>query len=161
MGEYYFASSLSASDEFVRIAPAEELAMRRLVNEIESEHGKQTTTWDHDIPKHGLSGGQMLDLNDTLNTLLPEAESALARGDIAYVALQIESVLDTFQMNLDVKSDAYQKLGMEILRQYVLVLRTSKQRSKGEPIPTPKPPEVGTRTAIEGETLRAALPQQR
>jgi integrase len=46
---------------------------------------------------------------------------------------------------------------MEILRQYVLYLRASKKRSKGEPIPTPKLPEIGTRTSAEGETLRAAF----
>ena len=151
-------SRLSSSDEFVRFAPAEDLAMRRLVNEIESEQGVQPTIWEHDIPKHGLSGGQMLDVNDTHNKLLPEAESALARGDIAYVEWQIESVLDTFQVSLDAESDAYQKLGMEILRQYALYLppEASKQRSKDGPCRRRDLPGLARKSA-EGETLRAAF----
>jgi integrase len=82
---------------------------------------------------------------------------ALARGNIAHVEHQIERVLEAFQMRLEPTSDAYGQLGAEVLRQHVLALRAIKSRTNGEPIATPRLPEVGAVSVVGGETLRAAF----
>jgi integrase len=151
MGEHHYALFLISDDEFVRIAPEEEQAFR-------DDVGDDETGWVEPVPKYGLSRGQMADRRDTMARNLPEAEAALARGDIGHVQFHIEQVLEAFHVHLDRDCDAYRRLGMEILRRRVLVLRALDQRSKGEPIPTPKLPLVAPRAAtVTGETLTAAF----
>jgi hypothetical protein len=125
MGEYHFATLLSRHDLAVRLGPENELDFRQ-------EVADQQIDWVEPVQKHGLSGGQMLDFADFLSTYLPEAEAALARGNTAHVQHYIETVLKAFQIELDEDSDAYQKVGMSVLRQNVLALRALQQRCKRE-----------------------------
>jgi integrase len=157
MGAYYFALQLSNHDEYVRLGPTNERGMRELVRDIDMDGQRDPEEWSDPVPSFGLSGGQMLEMADGLAELLPEAEAALARGNIAHVEHQIERVLEAFQMRLEPTSDAYGQLGTVILRQHVLALRAIKSRSEGEPIVTPRLPEVGAVSVIGGETLRAAF----
>jgi hypothetical protein len=48
----------------------------------------------------------MADARDTMARILPEAEAALARGDIEYVEFHIEQVLEAFHVRLGRDCDA-------------------------------------------------------
>ena len=69
--------------------------------------------------------------------IVREAEAALSKGDISHIDIQLDDLLETFQINLDKKSAAYRELGLEALRAEVRGLRAIEQRSAGEPIQTP------------------------
>ena len=129
MAEYHYAKKLGTHDEFVRDAPKEEAEFRKL----EADGGP----WGHPIPEFGLSGGQLLDLADNLPRIVQEAEAALAKGDIAHIDIQLEHLLETFQIDLDKKGAAYRELGLEVLRAEVRAFRAIQQRHAGEPIATP------------------------
>jgi integrase len=149
IAEYHYAQKLAAHDDYLRSAPEEEVAFRKLAlaGEISEEP----------VPAFGLSRGQMADVNATLPALLQEAEAALAQGNIAHIAVQIEDALNAFQINLDHKCAAYRELGLTLLRAEVRSRRAIQQRHVGEPIETPLLPAVGTATPASGETLRAAF----
>jgi integrase len=148
MAEYHYAKKLAAHDEYLRIAPEEERALRQL------EPGE---TWTDTVPAFGLSRGQMVDANATIPAVLHEAEAALAQGNIAHIAVQIDDVLSAFQINLDPHSPAYRELGLALLRAEVRAIRAIQQRHAGEPIETPPVPQIGAPAAPTGETLSAAF----
>jgi integrase len=149
MVEYHYAHKLASHDEYVRTAPEQEAEFR----ELEAEAGP----WVEPVPEFGLSRGQLLDAAQNMPIIVQEAQAALAKGDIAHVSIQIEQLLDTFQINLDRRSAAYRELGFEVLRAEVKGLRAIRQRDAGEPIETPQLPVVGSTAAATGETLTAAF----
>ena len=134
-----------------------EAEAREFNRQFALEDGEEPPEWNEPIPKYGFSGGQMADLADFLALRTPEAEAALARGDITYVDWQIEHALETFQINLDRQSAAYRQLGLAILREHVRALRAIKQRSQGEPIETPTVSVPHAGMVAEGEIIRAAF----
>jgi integrase len=138
--EYHYANKLASFDAFVRDAPEIEAETRRLDPEL---------PWDGPIPEFGLSGGQLFDFRDNVPTVVKEAEAALGKGDIAHISIQLDELLDTFQINLDRKSTAYRELGLEVLRAHVRGLRAIQQRVAGEPIETPPLPAPNATPAIE------------
>jgi hypothetical protein len=160
MGEYHFALLLHRQDASVRRGPEQEREFR-YYTELEKQsgyHDDEDLDWGDPIPKYGLSGGQMTDVKNSLAELIPEAEAALARGDIEHVELHIKDTLEAFHIRLDHDSEAYKRLGMEILRQDVLALRAWEERSRGEPIQTPRLPVVGTPPAAgTGDALSTAF----
>lgn len=79
----------------------------------------------------------------------------LALGDISAVEDHIVLALDAFQIDLDRKSTAYPKLGMEVLRAYVRALQAIQQRDAGEPVPTPA--LLAVPNAVASGTLREAF----
>jgi len=54
---------------------------------------------------------------------LPEAMAALAKGDITHVRLDMDELLEEFQLNLDRKSQSYRRLGMLSL-EYLAIRQT-------------------------------------
>ena len=157
MAEYHYAWTLANHDYGLQHGPSMEAETREFNRQFAEEDGQELLEWNEPIPKYGMSGGQMADLKDFLAFAIPEAESALARGDITHVDWQIEYALDTFQINLDRKSTAYRQLGLAILREHVRALRAIKQRSQGEPIETPTVSVPHAGMVAEGETIRAAF----
>ena len=103
------------------------------MSELEPEQGP----WVRFIPEFGLSGGQLFDLAENLPTIVREAEAALAKGDISHIDIQLEQLLEVFQISLNKKAAAYRKLGLEVSRAEVRAIRAIQQRSAGEPIETP------------------------
>ena len=148
MAEYHYARKLASHDEYLRIGPENERAMRELDPDLD---------WDWPIPQFGLSQGQIADANVTIKEVLQEAEAALSQGNIAHIEVQIEQVLDAFQTNLDHKCSAYRELGLVLLRAEVRAFRSIQERQAGEPIETPPLPRPDTTAPATGETLRAAL----
>jgi integrase len=148
MVEYHYAQKLAAHDEYLHIAPDEERALRKL---------DPSEDWSGPIPSFGLSQGQIADANVTIPAVLQEAEKALGQGNIAHIEIQIEQVLDAFQINLDHKCPAYRELGLALLRAEVKAIRAIQQRFAGEPIETPPLPATDTAPSPSGETLKAAF----
>jgi hypothetical protein len=148
MANWHFASLLAGHDEFVRQAPDAE-------RELRQEAGAES--WVEPIPEFGMSGGQMADANETFAEVLPAAEKASARGDIRHVSHHIEDVLAVFRIRLDRKGVAYRDLGIAILRANVRALRAIEQRTKGEPIDTPKLIVPNTHSPANSESLRTAF----
>ena len=62
---------------------------------------------------------------------------ALAKGDITHVRFGLEELLEEFQLNLDVKSQSYRRLGMAVLAARVKALKDIARRNNGEPVDTP------------------------
>ena len=89
---------------------------------------------------------------DNLPRTVREAEAALSKGDISHIDIQLEHLLETFQINLDKKSASYRELGLEALRAEVRALRAIRQRDAGEPIETPPLPALNTTPAGDGST---------
>ena len=107
MAEYHYAGKLVGHDDYLRTAPDTERAFR------DENTGEP---WAEPVPEFGLSGGQMLEVAETLPRLVAEAETALAQGNIAHITFQIEQALSAFQVNLDQKSAAFRELGLALLR---------------------------------------------
>ena len=148
MADYHYARKLAAHDEYIRVAPEEELALRK---------AEPNEAWIAPVPDFGLSGGQMTDAETVLPLVLQEAEAALAQGNIGHISVQLDQVLSAFQINLDSKSAAYRELGLSLLRAEVKAIRAIQKRFGGEPIETPTLPAVGETSPVTGETIRAAL----
>ena len=148
MAEYHYARKLASHDEYLRVGPENERAMRELDPDLD---------WDWPIPSFGLSQGQVADANVTILEVLQEAEAALAQGNIGHIEFQIEQVLDAFQINLDHKCSAYRELGLALLRAEVRAFRAIQQRQAGEPIETPPLPQAVMTASATGETLHAAF----
>jgi integrase len=148
MAEYHYAKKLASHDEYLRIAPEEERALRQL------EPGE---TWTDPVPAFGLSRGQVADANVSIPEVLRDAEAALAQGNIGHIDIQIDDVLSAFQINLDPHSAAYRELGLALLRAHVRAIRAMQRRHAGEPIETPPMTQIGAPAVPTGETLSAAL----
>jgi hypothetical protein len=148
MAEYHYARKLASHDEYLRVGPENERAMRELDPDVD---------WDGPIPEFGLSQGQIADANVTIKEVLQEAEAALAQGNIRHIEFQIAQVLAAFQINLSHKSSAYRELGLALLRAEVRALRAIQQRQAGEPVETPPLPAMDLTQPDSGETLRAAF----
>ncbi len=148
MAEYHYAKKLADHDEYLRIAPEEERALRELDPDI---------AWDEPVPAFGLARNQIADANITIPAVLQEVETVLAQGNIGHITYQIEQVLDAFQINLDHNCAAYRELGLALLRAEVRAIRAIQQRHAGEPIETPPLPAVGATLSPAAETLRGAL----
>jgi hypothetical protein len=133
MAEYHYARKLASHDEYLRVGPENERAMRELDPDVD---------WDGPIPEFGLSQGQIADANVTIKEVLQEAEAALAQGNIGHIEFQIAQVLAAFQINLSHKSSAYRELGLALLRAEVRALRAIQQRQAGEPVETPPLPAM-------------------
>src|SRR5262249_43974472 len=84
------------------------------------------------------------------------AQEALARADISHLQWEIDELLKVFRINLDPSSSAYRELGMTVLKAYVKALHAISRRDRGEPVDTPKIPDVDNGTTADGECLRAA-----
>lgn len=152
MAEYHYATILE-EDEQVRqdgdgshdvfVAVAKDLVARGISAaagyEIESQAG------------FGLTEREFRKIEETTSFVLPIAEAALARGDLSYIADELDELLEAFRINLDKKSAAYRRLGLAVLRADVRALRAIAQRNNGEPVETPSilDPDA-SRLIIEG-----------
>ena len=83
-------------------------------------------------------------------------QEALARGNISSIQWEVDELLKVFRINLDHSCSAYRELGMAVLKAYVRALHAIGRRDRGEPVETPKIPDVDNGTTAEGESLGAA-----
>jgi hypothetical protein len=157
MAEYVYAETLAWDD---RTRYGRDELKRMEAEHLRLEGMPLSGPWAfpyETLPEHGLSPAQLAERREQLTTDLKDMREYLALSDISAVEVQITDALHAFQIDLDRRSAAYTKLGIEVLRAYVRALQAIEQRNAGEPVPTPAllaAPNVaasGTlREAIEG-----------
>jgi Domain of unknown function (DUF6538) len=110
-----------------------------------------------DTPAYGLTDDEFRRMGKAYEDDLKAAQAALARGNIEYVVAEVEELLDTFfRIRLDRTSPSYRNLGLAVLAEHVRALQAPQRRQAGEPIDTPRQPEVDAAVcAIHQERPRA------
>lgn len=111
---------------------------------------------------------------ESLAWCLAPTKEALAKGDVASIADEMDDWLDGLGYSFERDSIAYQRTGMAFLRRFVKYLEAVRLRNQGEVIDVPKVdlPSVVVRLAdviddylesrpdnVMGKKLRAALPK--
>jgi integrase len=154
MAEYVYAKTL-AWDERVRFGRDE---WRRMEDEHNRLEGRTMESWAvpfDQLPPHGFSPTILAEQRAQLSEDLRDMRERLALGDIAAVDDHTIEALSAFGIDLDRKSSAYPKLGIEVLRAYVRALQDIEKRNAGEPIPTPA--ALAAPNAVASGTLREAF----
>ena len=155
MAEYVYAKTL-AWDERTRYGRDE---MKRMEAEHLRLEGRPLSgPWAfpyETLPEHGLSAAQLAENREQLADDLKDMRENLALGNISAAEDHIIEALAAFDIDLDRKSAAYPKLGMQVLREYVRALQAIEQRNAGEPVPTPA--LAATTTSVASGSLREAF----
>jgi len=146
MAEFHYASMLG-----------NDAVVRRDARQIAAEFHDGSSSAD--TPAYGLTDKEFERIGQAYEDDLKAAQAALARGNIEYVAAEVEEYLGTFfRIRLDRASPSYRNLGLAVLSEHVRALQALQRRHAGEPIDTPRQPELdGTMTAPNGDTLRVAF----
>jgi integrase len=112
-----------------------------------------------DAPAFGMTEEEFESLGNSHAVDLQDARKALARGHIDYIVPEIEELLHFAGIRLDPTTAAYRQLGMAVLTGHVKALQAIERRHAGEPLETPRQPELdgSVEGAISGETLSAAF----
>jgi hypothetical protein len=134
---FFYANELAADDEYRREGGSEAL-FQDIARQL-SDAGVEVKT-PYSIgapPPFGLSDREMHKKNESIETVLPAAQQALARGDISMMRWEVDELLKLFRINLDPTSAAYRELGLEVLRSFVKALQAVERRQKGEVVDTP------------------------
>ncbi|MBR1255209.1 site-specific integrase [Bradyrhizobium sp. AUGA SZCCT0240] len=158
MAEAYYASVLHSDEEERQEGTGSEPIFQSIAQQLTAAGVEFRTPFRvGQTPEAGLSDREVFKREHALSEALPDAMSALAKGDITHVRLDADELLEAFQINLDPKSLSYRQLGMAVLRARVRALKDIERRNAGEPIETPvfSLDPVGAPTA--GSTLSAAL----
>ncbi|NOJ44731.1 site-specific integrase [Bradyrhizobium archetypum] len=156
MAEFYYASVLAADEEERQEGTGSEPIFQSVAEQLAAAGIEFNTPFNvGELPEAGLSDREVFKRTHALSEDLPDAMAALAKGDVTHVRLDLEELLDEFQLNLDSKSQSYRRLGMAVLSARVRGLKDIKQRNSGEPIPTPQLGEVTAHSA--SGTLREAF----
>jgi integrase len=158
MAAFFYANELAADDEYRREGGSEAL-FQDIARQL-SDAGVEVKT-PYSIgapPPFGLSDREMHKKNESIETVLPAAQQALARGDISVMRWEVDELLKLFRINLDPKSAAYRELGLEVLRSFVKALQAVERRQKGEVVDTPQQLEpLGIVAPSGGGSLSAAF----
>jgi integrase len=109
------------------------------------------------LPDYGISDEQLRHANEGTVEELEYCRGALARGDISYVADDLDMLLLDCPFDVDRKGAAYRELGIAALKATVRAWEAIQRRDAGESVDTPKLPALGTQAPPSGDTLRAAF----
>ncbi|WP_247988148.1 DUF6538 domain-containing protein [Bradyrhizobium sp. 186] len=158
MAEHYYASLLAADEEERQEGTGSEPIFQSVAAQLAAAGLEFNTPFKvGDLPEAGLSDREVFKREHALAESLPDARSALSKGDITHVRSDAQELLEEFQLNLDSKSQSYRRLGMAVLTARVKALRDIARRNAGDPVETP-PFTVGPVSApASGGTLREAL----
>jgi integrase len=108
-------------------------------------------------PAFGLTDDQFERIGDSYAAELKSAQAALARGNVEYIAPGLDELLELFGIRLDPSTTAYRSLGSAVLTADVKALQAVQRRHAGEPVETPRQPDITETGTLEGDTLRAAF----
>jgi integrase len=156
IADFFYASELAGDEEERREGGSEKL-FKDLARQFAEAGIAATAPYRlQPVPEFGLSDREMNKIGQTIETVLPTAQRALARGDISMMRWEMDELLKLFRINLDPKSAAYRELGIELLKRSVEALQAIERRQKGEVVETPE--LVGPKETISGSggSLRAA-----
>jgi hypothetical protein len=156
IADFFYAHQLAADEEERREGGSEPLFqdIARQLDEAGIEY--KTAYRVGPPPEFGLSDREMDKINQDIETVLPAAQQALARGDISRFKWEIDELLKVFRINLDPNSASYRELGIEVLKRFIKALQAIERRQKGEVVDTPGLPEINGHDVFNGETLRGA-----
>jgi integrase len=156
IADFFYAHELAA-DEETRLHGDSEAVFQDVARQLEEAGIKHNSPYPiGPVPEFGLSGREMDKIDQSIESVLPAAQRALATGDISRFTWEIDELLKLFRINLDRKSPSYRELGAEVLKRFVQALQAIERRQKGEIVDTPKLPEINGQPVPSGETLRAA-----
>jgi hypothetical protein len=115
IADYFYAHQLAADEEERREGGSEALFqdVARQLDEAGVEYLPQFPK--EPPPQFGLSLREMYKIEETLQSMLPVAKDALARGDISSLQWDITELLKVFRINLDHNSASYRELGIAVL----------------------------------------------
>jgi integrase len=108
-------------------------------------------------PAFGLTEEEFERIGKIYDAELKSAQAALARGNIEYIAPDLDELLELFGIRLDPSTAAYRSLGSAVLTADVKALQAVQRRHAGEPVETPRQPDITETGTPEGDTLRAAF----
>ncbi|MGH6713003.1 MAG: DUF6538 domain-containing protein [Bradyrhizobium sp.] len=158
MAESYYASVLHGDEEERQEGTGEEPIFQSVAQQLAAAGIDFNTPFKvGETPEAGLSDREVFKREHALSENLPDAMSALAKGDTTHVRLDLDELLEAFQINLDPKSLSYRQLGMAVLRARVRALKDIERRNAGEPIETPVFSMDAVGAPVSGGTLSAAL----
>lgn len=158
MAEHYYASILALAEEERQEGTGSEPIFQSVAAQLAAAGLEFNTPFKVGaLPEAGLSDREVFKRKHALAESLPDAMSALSKGDITHVRLDVEELLEEFQLNLDIKSHSYRRLGMAVLTARVKALKDIARRNAGDPVDTPAFTNGPTSTPASGGTLRQAL----
>jgi integrase len=138
MAESYYASVLGSDEEERQEGTGSEPLFQSIAQQLAVAGIDFNTPFKvGDLPEAGLSDREVFKREHALSEDLPDAMAALAKGDTTHVRLDVDELLEAFQLNLDRKSASYRRLGMAILQARVRALKDVERRNAGEPVETP------------------------
>lgn len=139
MSDYYYGSMLSEDEEVRGDGTGSEEVYRDVTQQLAALGVQATTMHNPEPPAHyGTTERELEQQRETVETVLPEARAALARGNIAFVEDALEELMEVFRCSLDPQSKAYRALGMSVLKRHVQHLEAIEKRNAGEVVETPK-----------------------
>ncbi len=109
------------------------------------------------LPEAGLSAREVHKRAEHLSWELAVTSDALARGDTTVIREELDELLDAYQISLDPKCESYRRLAMAVLSAHVKALKDIERRNSGEPVDTPRTPEVLGESEAIGGSLRDAF----
>ena len=158
IAEGFYANILEEDDEMRRDGTGSEAVFQNVERQLSKGGAKFATPFQNNgAPGYGLSAREMHKIDETLDMVLPEAKSALARGDISFVQDELDDLLDVFQINLDRSGAGYRQVGLELLKANVTALSDLQRRHAGEVVVTPLQSEIEINPQTEGQSLIAAF----
>ena len=127
MSERYYALVLAADEEERQEGTGSEPVFQSVAQQLAAAGVEFRTPFKvGELPEAGLSDREVFKREHALAESLPEAMAALAKGDITHVRLDMDELLEEFQLNLDRNSQSYRRLGMAVLAARVRGSRTSR-----------------------------------
>jgi integrase len=158
MSERYYALVLGADEEERQEGTGSEPIFQSVAEQLAAAGVEFRTPFKvGELPEAGLSDREVFKREHALAESLPEAMAALAKGDITHVRLDMDELLEEFQLNLDRKSQSYRRLGMAVLAARVRGLKDIARRNAGEPVETPAFTIGPVGASSAGGTLSSAL----
>ena len=158
MAEIYYAVMLDEDESTRREGTGSEAGFQSIAAQLTAAGVNFKTPFAIGaLPEAGLSDREVYKRAEHLSWELSVMADALARGNIASIREELGAFLDTYQINLDPKSDAYRRLAMAVLAAHVKALKDIDRRGGGEPIDTPQIPEVLGERGVIGGSLRDAF----
>ncbi len=158
MAEIYYAVMLDADETKRREGTGSEAGFQSIAQQLIDAGVEFTTPFSIGaLPEAGLSAREVYKRAEHLSWELPMMAAALARGNTASIREELDELLDTYQINLDRKCEAYRRLAMAVLSAHVKALKDIDRRNGGEPVDTPQIPELLAESGAVGGTLRDAF----
>jgi integrase len=161
IADYFYANELSADEaqrEDTRGSDPLFASLHRQLTEAGVEFER---TFDVESltlePGKGLSARMMHKIGEGTSMVLDAAKQALARGDISFIAYELDALLEVFQINLAKDTEGYRKLARAVTEACVKANTAVLARHKGEPVETPPLVQPGDQEAVAGGTLLEAL----